>query len=38
MTISEQFKLLNLNKKMGKLCTNEVGGVKTKKNEKNRIL
>jgi hypothetical protein len=35
MTILKQFKLLNLNKKkMRKLFTNEVGGVKMKKNEK----
>jgi hypothetical protein len=34
MTISEQFKLLNLNKKKRKLCTDEGGGVKMKKNEK----
>ncbi len=34
MTISEQFKLLNLNpKKMRKLSTDEVGGAKMKKNE-----
>ncbi len=31
MTISKQFKSLNLGKKMRKLCTNEVGGVKMKK-------
>jgi len=36
MAISEQFKLLNLNQKqMRKLCTDEVGGAKMKKNEKN---
>jgi len=36
MAISEQFKSLNLNpKKMRKLCTDEVGGVKMKKMEKN---
>ncbi len=35
MVMSEQFKSLNLNqKKMRKLCTDEVGGVKMKKNEK----
>ncbi len=35
MTISEQFKSLNLNlKKMRKLCTNEVGVVKMKKTGK----
>lgn len=34
MTISEQFKLFNLNKKKRKLCTDEGGGVKMKKNEK----
>jgi hypothetical protein len=32
MTISKQFKSLNLGKKMRKLCTDEVGGVKMKKN------
>jgi hypothetical protein len=31
MMISEQFKSLNLNKKMRKLCTDEIGGVKMKK-------
>jgi hypothetical protein len=35
MVISEPFKLLNLNKRMRKLCIDEVGGVKMKKNEKN---
>jgi hypothetical protein len=35
MVISKQFKLLNLKKnKMRKLCTDEVRGVKMKKNEK----
>ncbi len=35
MAISEQFKSLNLNqKKMRKLCTDEVGGVKMKKMKK----
>jgi hypothetical protein len=39
MGISEQFKSLNLNpKKMRKLCTEEVGGVKMKKNEKEHVL
>jgi hypothetical protein len=40
MVMSEQFKWLNLNqKKMRKLCTDEVGGVKMKKNEKkNHVL
>jgi len=40
MVISEQFKSLNLNpkKKMRKLCTNEVGGVKMNKNKKYHIL
>ncbi len=33
MAISEQFKLLNLKRnKLRKLCTDEVGGVKMKKN------
>jgi hypothetical protein len=32
--ISKQFKLLNLKKKLRKLRTDEVGGVKMKKNEK----
>jgi hypothetical protein len=37
MAISEQFKLLNLKKnKMRKLCTDEVGWVKMKKNEKKK--
>jgi len=30
MATPKQFKLLNLNKKVRKLCTNEVGGVKMK--------
>jgi hypothetical protein len=39
MAILEQFKLLNLNQnKMRKLCTDEVGGVKRKRNEKNCAL
>jgi hypothetical protein len=39
MAISEQFKSLNLNlTKMKKLCTDEVGGVKMKKNEKYPIF
>jgi hypothetical protein len=39
MAISEQFKSLNLNqKKMRKLCTDEVGGVKMKKNEKHFVI
>jgi len=38
MTVSEQFKLLKLKQKLRKLCTNEIGGVKMKKNEKKRIL
>jgi len=29
---------LNLNKKMRKLCINEIGGVKMKKNEKKKKL
>jgi len=37
MMILEQFKLLNLNFKMRKLWTDEVGGLKTKKIEKNAI-
>jgi hypothetical protein len=37
MAISKQFKSLNLKKKkMRKLCTNEVRGVKMKKNEKKK--
>ncbi len=32
MTISKQFKLLNLKKRRRKLCTDKVGGVKMKKN------
>jgi hypothetical protein len=32
MAISKQFKLLNLNKYIRKLCTDELGGVKMKKN------
>jgi hypothetical protein len=36
MTISEQFELLNLNKEKRKLCTDEGGGVKMKKNEKKK--
>jgi hypothetical protein len=35
--ISKQFKSFNLNKKMRKLCTDEVGGVKMKKNEKKHV-
>jgi hypothetical protein len=38
MMISEQFKSLNLNKNLRKLCTDEVGAVKMKKNEKNLLL
>jgi len=39
MAISEQFKSLNLNpKKMRKLCTDEVGGVKMKKMKKKHVL
>jgi len=34
MVISKGFKSLNLKKKMRKLFTDEVGGVKMKKNEK----
>jgi hypothetical protein len=34
MAISKQFKSLNLNRKMRKVCTNEIGGVKMKKNGK----
>jgi len=35
MMISEQFKSLDLNKTIRKLCTKEVGGLKMKNNEKN---
>jgi hypothetical protein len=35
VTISEQFKPFNLQKRLRKLCTNEIRGVKMKKNEKN---
>jgi hypothetical protein len=38
MAISEQFKSLNLNPKMRKLCADEVGGVKMKKNEKKSVF
>jgi hypothetical protein len=39
MVISEQFKSLNLNKKKArKLCTDEVGVVKMKKNARNCVL
>ncbi len=39
MAISEQFKSLNLNKKnTTKLCTDEVGVVKMKKNAKDQVL
>jgi hypothetical protein len=39
MAISEQFKSLNLNqKKMRKLCTDEVTGVKMKNNERTYFL
>jgi hypothetical protein len=39
MAISEQFKSLNLNpKKMRKLCTDEVGGVKMEKIRKKHIF
>jgi len=31
MAISKQFKLFNLNKKMRKLCIDEIGGVKIEK-------
>jgi hypothetical protein len=31
MAIPKYFKTLNLNKKMRKLCTDEVGGIKMKK-------
>jgi hypothetical protein len=37
MAISKQFKSLNL-KKMRKLCTEEVGGVKLKKMKKKCVL
>jgi len=37
MAILERLKLLNLKIKMRKLWTNEVGGVKMKKKEKNTI-
>jgi hypothetical protein len=39
MVISEFFKLLNLNKKIKKIiCTDEIGQVKMKKNEKKKII
>jgi hypothetical protein len=38
MEILEQFELHNLQKKMRKLCTDEVGGVKMKKNEKIHVF
>jgi hypothetical protein len=38
MTISEQFKSLNSRKKLRKLCTDEVGGVKMKKNGKKKYV
>jgi hypothetical protein len=38
MAISKQFKSLNLNpQKLRKLCIDEVGGVKMKKNEKKKF-
>jgi hypothetical protein len=41
MVISKQFESFNLKKekeKKRKLCTDEVGGVKMKKNEKKHVL
>jgi hypothetical protein len=38
MGISKQFKLYNLNKNWKSLCTDEIKGVKMKKNEKKNVL
>ncbi len=38
MAISKYFKSLNLNKKMTKLCTDEVGGIKMKKKKKMHFI